>query len=141
MKKKKIIVIECTEHQAFIIEQCLDSSSRMACGQLGEIADIISFMREECLKVGQMQGYGLGLYLERILKPLFFPDLAENASYGIAQKKAGKNSQIAYEMTKKLQNLRSKDYEGYSVLKHEPMELSTEPLIKVYEKCEKSKKR
>lgn len=154
MKQNKYLTIKCTEKQAMLIEVALDTLSRIACGQLTTLIDGISSMRGKLLEVdssqnlthlkmsealtelmrdkGKMCGYRLGSHVSNIIKPLLFPELCQNASYGIGDKEIG-DAQIAYEIVKKLQNYRVRDKEnkGKSVLSDEPLHYSKEPLIEV----------
>ena len=164
--KEKLIKITCTEEQAWLIEAALDSLSRVACGQVHHIVSGIEHMvgnykEVECdssvkVKVlnglsefceditydGKISGYRLGSHIENLIKPILFPELHPNASYGVGQKEIGK-SQIAYEMVKKLQNFRVRNSKGdCGVLSHEPLHYSDQPLIQIEEvKSEKQNKK
>lgn len=153
-KKNKFVLIKCTEKQAILIETALDTLSRMTTGQLHTIIDGIMSMKGKWIEVdssknntlskmanalsnladdsGKMAGYRLGSHIEKLLKPLLFPELPENASYGVGNKEIG-DGQIAYEMVKILQNFRSKKHKKdcYCVLHHEPLHYSKEPLIEI----------
>lgn len=165
-KKEKLIKITCTEEQAWLIESALDYLSRVACGQVHHIVDGIENMIGKCKKVecdsstkvkilnglaefsedisydGKMSGYRLGSHIENLIKPILFPELHPNASYGVGQKEIGK-AQVAYEMVKKLQNFRVRNIPyGCGVLKHEPLHYSDQPLIQIEEvKSEKENKK
>ena len=129
MKKK--ITIECTEKQALLIEIALDAVCRMTCGQLTEGVRAIESYRGKCFPLEKIETYNALLL---VLKMTLFPELHENASYGVGMKEIG-DAQIAYEMVKKLQNYRSINYKNkHSVLHHEPLHYSDEPLIKIKEK-------
>jgi len=133
-----MINIKCTEKQALIIEQALDSMSRMCSGQLSEIERGISNMRGKPLEYNQeseghieiFMGYKLGSYIQDLIKPILFPELQQNESYGVGMKEIG-NAQIAYEISKKLQNFRSRNMKTPRVLAHEPLHYSKEPLIEI----------
>jgi hypothetical protein len=146
---KKNITITCTENQAKIIESCLDCCSRIGAGQLHHISNIIDLCRGKIKTVKLPNGedamfYKLGSWIEDQLKPILFPELHRNGSYGVGCKEIP-NGQIMYEMVKVLQNYRvrnlSEDVGG--VLKHAPLHYSKEPLIEVQGKtkikckCEK----
>jgi len=129
--------IHCTDKQAFLIEIALDTLSRMVAGQLNYMIDGMDVMRGKAFKAKLPNGetaqwYNLGMYISKELKPLLFPELHPNASYGVGQKEIG-DAQVAYEMVKILQNYRSKelDEQTAGVLKHEPLHYSKEPLIEV----------
>jgi len=162
-KKEKLIKITCTEEQAWLIETALDTLSRMACGQLNTIVDGIEDMigimyvnpshNKTLEKIsdglsflefnkGKMSGYRLGSHVQNLIKPLLFPKLHPNESYGIGNKKIGK-AQIAYEMVKKLQNFRVRSSKSdYNVLKYEHLHYSNQPLIQIEEvKSEKQNKK
>jgi len=76
--------------------------------------------------------YSLGSYIEEMVKPILFPELASNASYGVGQKAIGK-AQILYEMVKVLQNYRAEkeNHSKHSVTWHKPLHYSKKPLIEV----------
>ena len=82
----------------------------------------------------------LGNYIEEMIKPILFPDLAPNASYGVGQKEIGK-AQVLYEMSKVLQNYRAEKekHHEYAVSWHKPLHYSKEPLIEVMSSGEKAK--
>ena len=67
-----------------------------------------------------------------MIKPVLFPELSSNQSYGVGQKAIGKG-QVLYEMAKVLQNYRAeKDkHSEHSVAWHKPLHYSKEPLIEV----------
>ena len=67
-----------------------------------------------------------------MIKPILFPELAVNESYGVGQKAIGKG-QILYEMEKVLQNYRAEkeNHPKRSVTWHKPLHYSKEPLIEV----------
>jgi len=138
MKAKKI-TIECTEKQALLIEQCLEYCARIGAGQLHHINNIIDLCsnksRTVILPTGEEAGwYKLGMWIQETIKPILFPELRPNASYGVGNKEIP-NGQIMYEIYKKLQNFRMRDgIDDCGVLKDEPLHYSKEPLINVYEK-------
>ena len=76
--------------------------------------------------------YSLGSYIEKMIKPILFPELSPNASYGVGQKAIGKG-QVLYEMAKVLQNYRAEkdNHSEYSVTKDKPLHYSKESLIEV----------
>ena len=128
MKKKKVI-IKCTEKQALLIEIALDTLSRLTAGQLGELKRGIECFKGQWIDV-DWEEYDKVLYK---LKKHLFPELHENAYYGVGMKELG-DGQIAYEMVKKLQNFRVRNkVEDCGVLRHEPLHYSKEPLIEVIE--------
>ena len=76
--------------------------------------------------------YSLGRYIEEMIKPILFPELSSNQSYGVGQKAIGKG-QVLYEMEKVLQNYRAQkdNHSEHSVTWHKPLHYSKEPLIEV----------
>lgn len=131
-KQNKRVVIKCTENQAVLIEICLDCFSRMAAGQMDRLIDGLNYVANKSFKVHEKEYYALSAYIKQILKPLLFPELDDNASYGVGMKQIGRG-QIAYEMVKKLQNFRTRNSNDAGVLAHEPLHYSKEPLIEVSE--------
>lgn len=131
------LLIRCTKNQAFIIERCLEIVSRIGAGQLSCIEEAVSLCQEKAV-VGILPGgeeamcYKLGSYIEKMIKPILFPELHENESYGIGMKKIP-GSQKMYEMYKVIQNYRAKQdkHPEYSVTHHEPLKYSKEPLIEI----------
>ena len=139
MKKKKKITIECTIKQALIIERCLEIVSRIGAGQLAHIEEAISLCQDKCLYVKlpngeKAMGFKLGSWINDTLKPILFPRLHHNESYGVGMKEIP-NSQIMYEMYKLLQNNRAKreNHNKSSVTWNTPLKYSKEPLIKIEE--------
>ncbi len=131
-----MVTIKCTDKQAILIEIALDSMGRMVSGQLHEIITGMDCIKGECFQAdlidGAASGYKLGMHIEECLKPLLFPQLKRNESYGVGQKEIG-DAQIAYEMVKKLQNYRAKkdNHREWSCMHHTPLHYSKEPLIEV----------
>jgi len=76
--------------------------------------------------------YSLGTYIEEMIKPILFPELSSNSSYGVGQKAIG-NGQVLYEMVKVLQNYRAEkeNHSKHSVTWHKPLHYSKKPLIEV----------
>jgi len=137
--------IKCTDEQAFLIELCLDTMCRASMGQLAEIIKSIEKIRgklfeAECPDGEERSYYALGSYIEEMIKPILFPELSPNASYGVGQKEIGK-AQVLYEMSKVLQNYRAeKDkHHEHAVSWHKPLHYSKEPLIEVINSEEKVK--
>lgn len=128
--------IECTEKQALIIEIALDTLSRMCSGQLNEMIYGMEWLLEDTFPYMNGKREERDIILSK-LKTLLFPELSDNASYGVGQKEIG-DAQVAYEMVKKLQNFRVRNDKNnpHSVLHHEPLHYSKEPLIKVGESDE-----
>ena len=130
-------MIKCTDEQAYLIELCLDTMCRATMGQLTHIIESMEQIRGKLFKVkcpdGEVRSYhSLGCYIEEMIKPILFPELASNQSYGVGQKAIGKG-QMLYEMEKVLQNYRAQKYNHpeHSVTWHEPLHYSKEPLIEV----------
>lgn len=130
-------IIKCTEEQAYLIELCLDTMCRATMGQLTHIIESMEQIREKSFEVecpdGEVRSfYSLGKYIEEMIKPILFPELSSNESYGVGQKAIGK-AQVLYEMVKVLQNYRvEKDnHSKHSVTRHKPLHYSKEPLIEV----------
>ena len=125
--------ITCTEKQANLIEVALDNLSRRTCGQLEEGIRGMEIYRKKWFELSEMEQNEFDLIFKK-LKSILFPELHQNASYGVGQKQIG-DAQVAYEMVKKLQNFRTRNLpEGEGgVLRHEPLHYSKEPLIKVEE--------
>ncbi len=130
-------VIKCTDEQAYLIELCLETMCRASLGQLTHFIESIEKIRGKSFEVkcpdGEVRSfYSLGKYIEEMIKPILFPELSANQSYGVGQKAIGKG-QVLYEMEKVLQNYRvEKDnHPEYSVTKHKPLHYSKEPLIEV----------
>lgn len=134
--KKLTVNIKCTEQQALLIEFALDTLSRITCGQIHTLIDGISHMKGKCWKGAiegeTLMGYALGSKIEELIKPILFPELHKNESYGVGMKEIGE-AQVAYEMVKKLQNFRTRYLKEAGVLKHEPLHYSKEPLIEIKE--------
>ena len=138
-------MIKCTDEQAFLIELCLDTICRASMGQLTHIIEAIEQIRGKLFEVecpdGEMRSYyALGSYIEKMIKPILFPEISSNQSYGVGQKEIGK-AQILYEMSKVLQNYRAKkeEHSKNSVTWHKPLHYSKEPLIEVMSAEEKVK--
>jgi hypothetical protein len=153
VKKQEYVTIKCTPNQAMLIENMLEYGSRIGAGQLHHIVDIIDVCQKNMREVKvtkemlqklddayydlygkknqKLAWFALGSQVEKCIKPILFPELAENESYGVGMKQIP-NGQIMYEMYKKLQNYRVRnDKEKNSVLHHEPLKYSKEPLIEV----------
>ncbi len=130
-------MIKCTDEQAYLIELCLETMCRATMGQLSHFIESMEQIRGKTFKVkcpdGEMRSfYSLGSYIEEKIKPILFPELSSNQSYGVGQKAIGKG-QILYEMEKVLQNYRAEkdNHPEYSVTKHKPLHYSKEPSIEV----------
>ena len=130
-------MIKCTDEQAFLIELCLDTMCRASMGQLAEVIKSIEKIRgklfeAECPDGEERSYYAFGSYIEEMIKPILFPELSPNASYGVGRKEIGK-AQVLYEMSKALQNYRAeKDkHHEHAVSWHKPLHYSKEPLIEV----------
>ena len=138
-------MIKCTDEQAHLIELCLEAMCRASLGQLTHFTESLEQIRGKLFEVkcpdGEVRSfYSLGKYIEEMIKPILFPELSSNQSYGVGQKAIGKG-QVLYEMVKVLQNYRAEkdDHPEYSVTKHKPLRYSKEPLIEVT-KLQKAKK-
>ncbi|MFA4889448.1 MAG: hypothetical protein WC628_07760 [Candidatus Omnitrophota bacterium] len=130
-------MIKCTDEQAYLIELCLDTMCRATMGQLTYFIESMEQIRGKSFEVKCLDGevrsfYSLGKYIEEMIKPILFPELSSNQSYGVGQKAIGKG-QVLYEMEKVLQNYRAEkdNHPEYSVTKHKPLHYSKEPLIEV----------
>lgn len=126
MEENDNISIECTKKQAFLIEMCLEAICRMCCGQLAHVGAIVESI------TGKEISYDDCKTIESLIKPIIYPELQLNASYGVGSKQI-KDAQILYEMYKKLQNRRANDdnHHRFSVTYNEPLHHSSEPLITV----------
>ncbi len=129
--------IKCTDEQAFLIELCLESVCRASMGQLTRFIEAIEQIRGKLFEVecpdGEVRSYyALGSYIEEMIKPILFPEISSNQSYGVGQKEIGKG-QVLYEMVKVLQNYRAEKekHSEHSVSWHRPLHYSKEPLIEV----------
>lgn len=130
-------MIQCTDEQAYLIELCLETMCRASLGQLTHLSESLEKIRGKLFEVkcpdGEVRScYSLGKYLEGMMKPILFPELAPNQSYGVGNKEIGKG-QVLYEMTKVLENYRA-EKDGHSQLstsRHKPLHYSKEPLIEV----------
>ncbi len=129
--------IKCTDEQAFLIELCLESVCRASMGQLTRFIEAIEQIRGKLFEVecpdGEVRSYyALGSYIEEMIKPILFPEISSNQSYGVGQKEIGKG-QVLYEMAKVLQNYRAEKEKHFehSVSWHKPLHYSKEPLIEV----------
>lgn len=108
-------------------------------GQVSELYRIFElnpkngFVEHQCPDGDIRGGYNFGDYLSKIIKPIVFPSMPQNASYGVGNKEVP-TAQILYEMVTKLQNYRAKkdNHYEYSVTHNEPLHYSDQPLIKVY---------
>ena len=130
-------MIKCTDEQAYLIELCLDTMCRATMGQLTHIIESMEQIRGKLFKVkcpdGEVRSsYSLGSYIEEMIKPILFPELSSNASYGVGQKAIGK-AQMLYEMEKVLQNYRAEKegHSKHSVTWRKPLHYSKKPLIEV----------
>jgi len=138
-------MIKCTDEQAHLIELCLEAMCRASLGQLTHFTESLEQIRGKLFEVkcpdGEVRSfYSLGKYIEEMIKPILFPELSSNESYGVGQKAIGKG-QVLYEMVKVLQNYRAEkdNHPEHSVTKHKPLHYSKEPLIEVM-KLQKAKK-
>lgn len=139
-------MIKCTDEQAYLMELCLEAMSRASLGQLTNFTEALEQIRGKLFEVkcpdGEVRSfYSLSKYIEEMIKPVLFPELSSNASYGVGQKAIGKG-QVLYEMVKVLQNYRAgKDNRSEdSVMRHEPLHYSKEPLIEVMSVPDEEKK-
>ena len=130
-------MIKCTDEQAYLIELCLETMCRGSLGQLTHFVESLERIRGKSFEVqcpdGEVRSfYSLSSYIEKMIKPILFPELAANQSYGVGNKAIGKG-QVLYEMAKVLQNYRAEkdDHPRYSVTKDKPLHYSKEPLIEV----------
>ena len=130
-------MIKCTDEQAYLIELCLETMCRASLGQLTHFIESLEQIRGKSFEAkcpdGEVRSfYSLGKYIEEMIKPILFPELSANQSYGVGQKEIGK-AQILYEMSKVLQNYRAeKDkHHEHAVSWHKPLHYSKEPLIEV----------
>ena len=130
-------MIKCTDEQAYLMELCLETMCRATMGQLSHVIESMEQIKGKTFEAKYPDGevrsfYSLGSYIEEMIKPILFPELASNASYGVGQKAIGK-AQILYEMMKVLQNYRAKkdNHPKYSVTRHEPLHYSKKTLIEV----------
>ena len=130
-------MIKCTDEQAYLIELCLETMCRASLGQLTHLSESLEKIRGKLFEVkcpdGEVRScYSLGKYLEGMIKPILFSELAPNQSYGVGNKKIGKG-QVLYEMEKVLQNYRARkdNHSEHSVTWHKPLHYSKEPLIEV----------
>ena len=130
--KKKRVVIECSEKQALLIEIALDVMSRMCAGQIDQLILGLERITNRRFEHKGKVGLSLGMYIEELIKPILFPELEFNESYGVGCWQIGE-AQILYEMVKILQNYRSRNMENPGVLAGEPLHSSKEDLIKVAE--------
>jgi len=138
--------IKCTERQAYMIELALETLTRMCCGQLHHMVEGIESLRRKEFNVMCPDGeersfYSLGIYIEKMIKPILFPELHTNASYGVGNKEIG-DAQIAYEMVKILQNHRSVNHKEdcFCVMHYKPLHYSKEPLIEINDEVDNEKK-
>lgn len=130
-------MIKCTDEQAYLIELCLETMCRASLGQLTHFIESLEKIRGKSFEVkcpdGEERSYhSLGCFIEEMIKPILFPELAPNQSHGVGQKAIGKG-QVLYEMTKILENYRA-EKDGHSQLstsRHKPLHYSKEPLIEV----------
>ena len=130
-------MIKCTDEQAYLIELCLETMCRASLGQLVHFVESIEKIRGKSFEAkcpdGEVRSfYSLGKYIEEMIKPILFPELSYNESYGVGQRAIGKG-QVLYEMEKVLQNCRAEkdNHPEFSVTKHKPLHYSKEPLIEV----------
>ena len=130
-------MIKCTDEQAYLMELCLETMCRASLGQLTHFIESLEQIRGKSFKVkcpdGEVRSYySLGSYIEKMIKPILFPELSANESYGVGHK-AIRKGQVLYEMVKVLQNYRAEkdNHPTYSVTKDKPLHYSKEPLIEV----------
>ena len=110
---------------------------RASLGQLVHFVESVEKVRGKSFEAkcpdGEVRSfYSLGKYIEEMIKPILFPELSSNESYGVGQKAIGKG-QVLYEMEKVLQNYRARkdNHSEHSVTWHKPLHYSKEPLIDV----------
>ena len=110
---------------------------RASLGQLNHFTQSLENIRGKLFEAkcpdGEVRSfYSLGKYFEEMLKPILFPELASNQSYGVGQKAIGRG-QVLYEMEKVLQNYRAEkeNHPKNLVTWHKPLHYSKEPLIEV----------
>ena len=130
-------MIKCTDEQAYFMELCLETMCRASLGQLTHFVEALEKIKRKSFEVkcpdGEVRSYySLGRYIEGMLKPILFPELASNASYGVGQKAIGKG-QLLYEMAKVLENYRAEkdNHPESSLTRRKPLHYSKEPLIEV----------
>ena len=130
-------MIKCTDEQAYLMELCLETMCRASLGQLTHLVESLEQIRGKSFEVecpdGEVRSfYSLGRYIEEMIKPILFPELSANESYGVGHKAIGKG-QVLYEMVKILQNYRAEkdNHSEHSVTWHKPLHYSKEPLIEV----------
>lgn len=80
MKKMKKFQITCNEHQARLMSESLDNYMRLLMGQM-DVA--IDNMRLRFYSKNWVNHYNETRQLIRQLKQIAFPDLHDNASYGV----------------------------------------------------------
>ena len=139
-------MIKCTDEQAYLMELCLETMCRASLGQLSHFVESIEKIRGKSFEVkcpdGEVRSfYSLSKYIEEMVKPVLFPELSANESYGVGQKAIGKG-QVLYEMVKVLQNYRAgkNNHSEDSVMNHKPLHYSKEPLIEVMSLQKETKK-
>lgn len=131
-KKYKVIL---TEEQLRVIAECLDSESRMLCGQID--SNKIYAFKQLSLKrnLDEMQDVDEKL---KEVKKILFPDLHKHANYGIGHDKL---SDLMYDMYKSIKKeiKRIKDIDDiekgipvtHNVDDRGPLGLTDHPLIEV----------
>lgn len=96
-----MLMIKCTDEQAYLIELCLEAMCRASLGQLVHFVESVEKIRGKSFEAkcpdGEVRSfYSLGKYIEEMIKPILFPELSCNESYGVRQKAIGQG-QVLYE--------------------------------------------
>lgn len=131
------VTIKCTEKQLSLIRVCVETMSRIACGEVSELINGLDLIADGCREgvnsEGEViMGYALGQEIKKRIKPLLFPELKPGESYGVGNEKIG-DGQVLYEMYKKIDNYFATKYNQSlsSVAHHPPLHYSKEPLIEI----------
>ena len=114
--------VKVSEEQLKIIAESVDLYSRLKCGQLKEIKNIVYDKKFDMKSVD---------YALQQLKILLFKDLIECEYYGIYQDKTPREAEIGYGISKFCKHQLHKDDESWSVYKDYPSEISKKYQCKV----------
>jgi hypothetical protein len=116
--------INLSERQLMVYREALEFYSRFLAGQLNYLPMCL-FGRHDVSEA-----------MQKFVKPLLFPDLRENESYGIGITKdpLSEERQIAYEMYREVFVFQQKGNPGWDCYKSDTLKYSNEPLPIVIER-------
>ena len=79
-------IIKCTDEQAYLMELCLETMCRASLGQITHFVESLEQIKGKSFEVkcpdGEVRSfYSLGSYIEKMIKPILFPELAEKIGW------------------------------------------------------------